>query len=132
MKDQERIQRYVNDFRRHFSTYLRKGVGMSTLTHPSDLPGAIIEIRIGESVTNEDRFLEPTTSVNEALTSIQQKAFGGNLQGFRFGGTSIVMESDKIVLIKGDDSEDNWSDKSASKDVSQIVNSTDRGPHENR
>ena len=132
MKDQERIQRYVNDFRRHFSTYLRKGVGMSTLTHPSDLSGAIIEIRIGESVTNEDRFLEPTTSVNEALTSIQQKAFGGNLQGFRFGGTNIVMEPDKIVLIKGDDSDDTWSDKSASRDVSQIVNSTDRGTHENR
>ncbi len=46
-----------------------------------------------------DEYLDVTQTVNDALKGIEQNTFGGNLDGFRFGGTNIIMEPARIVLL---------------------------------
>ena len=123
MKDREDIQRYINNFRRRFSTYLGKGIGASILIYPSSAGGAVLEIKLGANEPNNDEYLDVTPTVNDALKGIEQNAFGGNLDGFRFGGTNIIMEPARIVLLKSDDSEELWSDEASDEDVQRIIKS---------
>lgn len=121
MNSKEKIQSYINNFRRHISPYLKPNIGLNVVAHPSKNKGAILEIKIGPSIENDDEFFDATSTVNEALEKIPQKAFGGNLKGFNFGGTNVIMEPERIVLIKGGDSEEEWSDSGALEDVKRIL-----------
>jgi len=121
MKDRHTIQRYINDFRRHIAPFLRPSVGLSCVAHPANQPGAILEFTIGPDIQNEDQIKKPAETVNEALSTIKQNAFGGTLGAFRFGGTNTVMEDNRIILIKGEDSPSSWSDEGARDDVNRIV-----------
>jgi hypothetical protein len=120
MTNQETLQRYINDFRRHIAPYLRPSVGLSCTVYPAQSSGAILVFTLGQGVLNEDRFQKPVATVNDALTTIPQKAFGGQLRGFHFGGTNIVMEDQRIILIKGDDSPSTWNDRAALDDVKRL------------
>jgi hypothetical protein len=60
-------------------------------------------------------------TINKALTNIQQRMFGGNLDGIKFGGTNISMEPNRIILIKGEDENPEWSDQAAQNDVKRIL-----------
>jgi hypothetical protein len=128
MKDKKTIQRYVNNFRRHLSPFLKPGIGLSSKIHPAIQEGAILEFSLGADVSNEDEYIEPAETVNSALRNVQQRMFGGNLDAIRFGGTNISMEPDRIVLIKGEDSLELWSDDGARTDVQRIVNVSSRRP----
>lgn len=119
MKDKKTIQTYVNNFRRRLSPYLKPGVGLSCTVHPAEEGGAILEFSLGPSIVNTDLYQESGTTVSGSLASIPQHAFGGNLEGFRFAGTNVIMEKDRIILIK-DDSPSEWSDDAAEMDVSRI------------
>jgi hypothetical protein len=121
MHDHERLQGYVNNFRRHLSGHLRPGVGMSSQIHPARGEGAILELSLGAGTTNQDQFAEATDTVNQALHHVPQRLVGGNLDGVRFGGTNISLEPQRIVIIKGDDSDDEWNDMAARRDVQKIL-----------
>lgn len=121
MKDRQLLQRYINDFRRHLAPYLRPSIGLSCVAYPALQSGALLEFTIGPGIANEDHIKEPFPTVNDALASIKQRAFGGSLSGFHFGGTNVVMEDNRIILIKGEDAPDHWSDKGALEDVKRIV-----------
>jgi hypothetical protein len=120
MKDKKTIQTYVNNFRRRLSPYLKPGIGLVSNIHPADEGGAIIEFSIGPSIENDDNYQVTTTTVSGALSTIPQHAFGGNLDGFKFSGTNLIMEPNRIILIK-DDSPSEWSDEAAKTDVSKIL-----------
>lgn len=120
MKDKKTIQTYVNNFRRRLSPYLKPGIGLSCNVHPAEEGGAILEFSFGPSLENDDDYQVASTTVSGALASIPQHAFGGNLEGFNFAGTNVIMEKDRIIFIK-DDSPSEWSDAAAEKDVSKIL-----------
>ena len=120
MKNKKTIQTYVNNFRRRLSPFLKPGIGLVCNIHPADEEGAILEFSIGPSIENDDNYQTTTTTVSGALASIPQHAFGGNLDGFKFAGTNVIMEKDRIILIK-DDSPSEWSDEAAQMDVSKIL-----------
>jgi hypothetical protein len=82
--------------------------------------GAIIEITIGQGVINRDIYEKPYAKMAEALATIKQNAFGGNLRGFVFKGTNIILEPNRIILLK-DDMPPEWSDHAAAKDVSAVL-----------
>lgn len=128
MNDSKIIQNYINNLRRHLSPYLRANIGVSSKVFPAEQNGAIIEISLGPSVANEDTFMPIEPTVNEALGKIEQKAFGGNLAGFRFGGTNVIMEDNRIVLIKGEDDPLEWGDNASQSDVNRILPSKAGGP----
>lgn len=120
MKDKKTIQTYVNNFRRRLSSHLKPGIGLTCDIHPAEEGGAILEFSLGPSIENDDRYQETSATVSTALSSIPQHAFGGNLEGFKFSGTNVVMEKDRIILIK-DDSPSEWSDSAAEDDIFKIL-----------
>jgi hypothetical protein len=121
MEDRNVIQSYVNNLRRHLARYLKPKTGMSVTVYPAEQEGAIVEIRLGPDIVNEDHYAPPQRTVNDALRGIKQRAFGGELAGFRFRGTNIIGEGDRLILIKGGDSRQEWSDDAAAADVRRIV-----------
>jgi len=121
VKDKETIQAYVNNFRRHLAPYLKPNVGVAVNVFSSDSGGGILEFMIGEGVPNDDVFKPTEPTVNDALHKIEQRAFGGNLNGFRFAGTNVVMEGNRIILIKGEDDPTGWNDEAARDDVMRVV-----------
>lgn len=70
---------------------------------------------------NQDAYEETSATVNDTLRLIDQKLVGGNIDGIVFKGTNISLEPDRILLIKGEDDENEWSDQSARHDVERIV-----------
>lgn len=121
MNNHKIIQEYINNFRRHIAPFLRPSVGLACNVFPATESGAILEFSIGPGIANTDRFHPSSQNVNTALTGISQRAFGGNLAGFRFGGTNVVMEDNRIILIKGEDDPDQWNDDAASADLKRIL-----------
>lgn len=127
MQDKKTIQNYINNFRRHFAPYLKPGVGLASKVFPANSDGAIVEFLLGPDVKNDDEYMPIEETVNAALKKIEQKMFGGNLDGIRFGGTNISMEPNRIVLIKGGDTPSEWSDEGASNDAKRIVTHPHKG-----
>ena len=125
MTKQPTIQDYINNFRRRISPFLRPGVGLRCTVHPAAVGGAILECTLQKGIPNEDRFLAEMPTLGKALQTIPQKAFGGNFDGFLFQGTNLIMEPERIVLIK-DDSDQVWSDTGAQEDVSRITGAAQR------
>lgn len=121
MKDRAVLQRYINNFRRHLAPRLKPGVGLASKAYPAEGPGAILEFTVGPGIANDDEFAPTSDTVNAALGSIRQKAFGGNLAGFAFRGTNTIAEGNRIIFIKGEDSDDAWSDSDAAERVNQLL-----------
>jgi len=124
MNNAETLQRYINDFRRHLAPLLRPSIGLSCIAFPAIGPGAVLEFTMKSGIANDDYLERPTATVNDALGKIKQTAFGGNLQGFLFGGTNVIMEADRIILIKGDDKQSSWTDGAADDDVKNLLQRT--------
>lgn len=120
------IQTYINNFRRRLAPSLRPGVGLTCLVHPAQAGGAILEFRVGPGIENDDVYQPQSPTLGRALAGIEQHAFGGNLDGFTFGGTNVILEKDKIIFIK-DDERSEWSDAAAEKDVRRVLPSNPRG-----
>ncbi len=121
MKNKQTIQEYINNFRRRLAPYMRPGIGLACTVFPANSQGAILEFKIGPGISNTDEFRPESETVNEALTGIEQRAFGGNLSGFKFGGTNVIMEDNRIILVKGEDDPSQWNDSAADTDVKRIL-----------
>jgi hypothetical protein len=121
MNNQKIIQEYINNFRRHLAPHLRPSIGLACKVFPAIESGAILEFSIGPGISNTDEFRASSQTINEALSGISQRAYGGNLGGFRFGGTNVVMEDNRIIFIKGEDDQDQWNDQAALADVKRIL-----------
>lgn len=121
MKDIKTIQSYINNFRRHLSPYLKPNMGLSCKAYPAESSGAILEFMIGPGIANDDEFMQLEPTVNDVLSKIPQRAFGGNLGGFLFGGTNVITEDNRIILIKGGNDAEEWSDEGAQSDVKRVL-----------
>jgi ssDNA-binding replication factor A large subunit len=120
MTDKTLIQGYINNFRRRIGQFLRPGIGLACTVYPAEKGGAILEFTLGRELENDDVYRQTTASVANALAQIKQRAFGGNLSGFVFGGTNVIMEDNRIIFIK-DDSSSEWTDDAAQNDVKRIL-----------
>ena len=83
--------------------------------------------QLGPAVENDDVYKPTSTSLGKALSQIEQRAFGGNIESFNFGGTNTILEGDKLIFIK-DGGAAEWSDQAAAKDVKAVVPSERGGP----
>lgn len=123
--DKKKYQSYINNFRRRLGQYLKPGIGLFCNIYPSDDGGAILEFVIGPNIENDDIYKESSKSLGAALSNIEQKAFGGNLEAFSFGGTNTILENNRIIYIK-ESSSSEWSDSAAQRDVAALVSSSQR------
>ncbi|MCR9592882.1 hypothetical protein NB525_02515, partial [Vibrio alginolyticus] len=120
------IQKYINNYRRQLTRYLRPGFGLLCNVYPAK-NGAILEFVIGDELVNDDIYHQESKSTGEALGKIEQRAFGGNLSGFTFSGTNTILENNRLIYIKDSNSSE-WGDKAVAKDVNAVLpNSSGRG-----
>lgn len=122
----ESIQSYINSFRKFLSTYIKPGLGVKCLVRPARDGGAVLIFELVEYEGNQDTYKMPASSLGKALSRVQQHAFGGSLEGFKFKGTNIIMEDSKIIIIK-DGEPSQWSEEAAKSDVEKIVPRQIRG-----
>lgn len=90
--------------------------------HLANIGGAILEFYVGSEIENDDVYHQPAPTLGKALSEIKQNAFGGNLEGFMFAGTNVILEEGRIILIK-DESPSVWTDSAAIMDVRRVVRS---------
>ena len=114
------IQEYINNFRRRIAQFLKPGIGLACNIYPAHSGGAILEFMIEPRIENDDNYMDISPTVTDALSKIKQRAFGGNLRGFIFSGTNVILEENRIILIK-DESSDEWSDNAAQRDVDRVL-----------
>ncbi|QWZ76924.1 hypothetical protein [Aeromonas sp. FDAARGOS 1419] len=113
------IQKYINNYRRQLTRYLRPGFGLLCNVYPAK-NGAILEFVIGNGLMNDDIYHQESNSTGEALGRINQRAFGGNLSGFTFRGTNTILEPNRLIYIKDSNSSE-WGDKAVIKDVNAVL-----------
>ena len=118
--DKDKIQRYINNFRRRLTPLLKPGIGLYCKIIPAGDKGAILEFIIKPEIENDDFYMPEEPSMSQALSKVKQNAFGGNLAGFSFRGTNFILEGNRIILIK-DNSALTWSDKTAQEDISRLL-----------
>lgn len=126
MTERTLIQNYINNFRRRIARFLKPGIGLVCNIYQANSGGAILEFLIGPGIKNDDIYKEASPTLGSALSNIEQHAFGGNLNGFVFGGTNLIMEGNRIVLIK-DGNASEWSDEAAETDLSKILPKNNNG-----
>lgn len=121
MQDRKRIQGYINNFRRRLALHLKPGVGLTCRVYPAEARGAVVECILSADSRNEDDYLPVDKSINVILGKISQRMVGGNLSGVIFSGTNISLEGNRILLIKGEDGEAEWSDDGARSDLDRVL-----------
>ncbi|KJF88236.1 hypothetical protein [Photobacterium phosphoreum] len=120
MNNKKTVQMYINSFRSEFSQYLKNNIGLITSVYFAKTGGAIIEIELSVGGKNKDKYKGTSQNLGNALKNVKQSTFGGNLNGFSFVGTNIILEPSKIILIKSD-SPNEWSSTSAKNDIDKII-----------
>ena len=120
LMNKSQIQPYINNFRRRLAHFLRPGIGVQCSIYPAAPGGAVLVFQLGPAVENDDVYKPTSTSLGKALSQIEQRAFGGNIENLNFGGTNTILEGDKLIFIK-DGSASEWSDQAAAKDVKAVV-----------
>ena len=121
MDDEPKIQRYLNNFRKNLSPYLKSGVGVTSTVYPSTGPGAVLEFSVGENLKSDDRFENTQANVNASLDTVNQTALVGT-ENLTFSGTSTVVQApNRFIIIKGGDSEEQWGEEATKNDVRKLL-----------
>jgi len=126
MKRSTRLKKYVELFNRNIRHFLAPGVEIRTTIYPVEAEGAVFEFvfnRDNDSSESLD-IIRPTISA--VLSEIPQGMIEGDLDGVKFGGTNLYLELDRILVIKGEDDQEDWSGNAIIEDVQRII-STSRG-----
>ena len=127
MKDKDLLQKYINNFRREISPYLKPNIGLKSKVHPSDGEGAILEFELAPGIENDDEYEIVTPSLGLALKDIEQHAFGGQLENISFKGTNVILENNRIILVKGEDQESQWSEQAVMLDLARVLPKKGKG-----
>jgi hypothetical protein len=117
---QRDFERYFESFVSKHRIILRPGMNYFADAIVSTKDGSLffIEFKEGKGSFKYEKTDEP---IANALMRLPQKAFGGNLSNLRFGGVNIIREENKLIIIKGDNSENAWSKAEAYKDAFKEV-----------
>jgi hypothetical protein len=118
--NKDKIQLYLNNFRRFLSPYLKKDINFKTTIYPAN-DGAIVELKFQTNSPVKDEFRKNEKTITDSLKRINQHAFGGNLGGFTFSGTNLILEKGRIIIIKDND-EKEWGIEQVKKDVDKLIN----------
>lgn len=116
----EIVQRYINNFRRQLSIYLKPNIGIQIDIYNCSSEGGIIVIFFKPGGKSSDNHIYKYSKISDALKEMNQMFFGGDLSGLHFSGTNILMDNEKILLIK-DTKPDEWSDSRLNEDLKSII-----------
>jgi hypothetical protein len=124
MIKKSKLKKYVELFTRKISKYLSQDINIRTVIHPVEGEGALFEFFLGLNNEETIEFAPVQKTVGHALLSIPQKMIKGAPESIKFGGTNLYMETNRVVVIKGDDTNEEWSGAVIEKDVARVVTSS--------
>lgn len=119
-----RLKKYSELFNRNIERYLSPGISVQTVIHPVEQDGAVFEFLLNKNGVSSSRLEPPRKSIGNVLSEIPQRMIGGNLEGVRFSGTSLYLEGNRIVVIKGEDDKNSWSGNAVIQDVERVVSTS--------
>lgn len=114
------IQRYVNNFRRQLSIYLKPNIGLQIDIYNCSSEGGIIALFFKPGGKSSDNHIVKYNKISDALKDMNQMFFGGDLSGLHFSGTNIMMDHEKILLIK-DTNPNEWAESKLKEDLKSII-----------
>lgn len=117
--DQDIIQRYVNEFRKHITPSLKSNIGLEIDIYNCGKEGAVLIVFFKPGGKSIDKEISNLNSIADVLKSINPNFISGNMSGVAFGGTNMLMQQDKIVLIK-ENNINEWSNMKLKDDLKKI------------
>jgi len=117
--NQEIIQRYINEFRRYISPVLKPNIGLEIDIYNCGNEGAVLIIFFKPGGKSIDKEIKEYNTIADVLNSIEQNFVGGNISGMVFKGTNMIMDQNRIVLIK-EDTNAEWSTLKLKEDLGKI------------
>lgn len=126
MNKKSKLRKYEALFRKKIGLFLAPGISIKTVIFPVENEGAVFEFLLNRENENTSIFENQSISVGKVLEKIPQRFFAGNTDGVSFKGTSLYLEGNRILVIKGDDETDSWSGPAVLDDVMRVV-STSQG-----
>lgn len=117
--EKQDIQKYINNFRRLFSSYLKPNVGMQTTVYPFD-KGAIIVVELNIETLNKDDIRTKSNDIQDALKRTNLFESEKKEDIHNFVGTNIILIKNKVVFIK-DNNLSEWTLNKVEQDIEKIV-----------
>ena len=117
--EKQDIQKYINNFRRLFSSYLKPNVGMQTTVYPFD-KGAIIVIELNIETLNKDDIRTKSNDIQDALKRTNLFESEKKEDIHNLVGTNIILIKNKVVFIK-DNNLSEWTLNKVEQDIEKIV-----------
>lgn len=121
MNQKGKLEKYAQMFSQHFEKYLAKGISIDTVIYPADGEGAVFEFKLAQEHKGKTKYMPPRQTVGQILSEIPQNLVSGNISNVKFGGTNLVMENNRILIIKGEDAKKHWDGNAAQDDVRRVV-----------
>ncbi|WP_299013278.1 hypothetical protein [uncultured Photobacterium sp.] len=123
MQKISKLKKYVELFNRHISRYLAQNISIKTVIYPVSTSGAVFEFIFNDDDDTTISRSDTRPTVGDVLISIPQSMVKGDIHNFTFSGTSLYLENNRIVVIKGENSSKEWDGNAVIKDIDRIVNS---------
>ena len=114
--------RYLNDFRRLFSRFLKSGVGIQITSYPFNV-GVVVVVELGFGIPTKEESRTESKDLKEAL--MRTNLFEGNDVPQEISATKIVLFKNKVVILKSDD-ENQWNENAVKTDIDKIITSLKR------
>jgi len=119
-----KLNKYVELFSRKIATFLSKNINIKTVVHPVEGEGAVFEFFLGTNIEETVEFAPTQKSVSHAFIGITQSMIGFTPDNIQFEGTNLFLENNRVIVIKSNDINEEWSGTAIDKDVSRVVTSS--------
>lgn len=127
MQRKQRLEKYVELFKRNIASYLAPGVAVKTVIYPVEGEGAVFEFFFNKDGPSTEEISKIRKTVGKVLSEIPQQMISGNSEGIKFGGTNLYLEGNRILVIKGEDAQEQWNGEAVIDDVKRVVFSSQGG-----
>jgi len=127
MRKTTRLKKYVELFKRNILSFLAPGVSVKTIIYPVEGEGAVFEFLFNKDGDESENISKIRKSIGSVLADIPQRIVEGNTEAVKFGGTNLYLEGNRILIIKGEDNNEQWSGNAVIEDVRRVVSSSQGG-----
>jgi len=117
-----------SDFEEYFQTYkeifkkiLKPKYGILGKAYVSKIHGSLLLFQFQPGEDSLEYYLLENAGIGSAVMNMPQKALKGNLENKRFEGLNKIIEGDKLIYIKGENTRDVWSKKVAEKEAKEEI-----------
>ena len=114
------IQKYINNFRKNLSGFLKPNIGIQVDIYNCNSEGSILVIEFKPGGKSFDKNKGTYPKISDALKLIPQSFFAGNMSAFHFSGTNVMMDNNRVIMIK-DANIQEWNDDKLRSDIKSLI-----------